>query len=591
MAGRISQETIQDIAGRVDMVALVGEYTRLEKKGGRWAGLCPFHNEKTPSFFVDPLKKLYHCFGCGAGGDAISFYREVEKASYVDAVRFLAQKTGVEIRYDGAFVPVEGNTKNDEYRDLYTKVAGVFHHLLVKTPQGAEALAYIKGRGITDETVGRFMLGYAPRDRYWLRKFLTGKSYSREFLSDSGLFSKKFPDMAFFQDRLMFPIYDRQSRAVAFGGRILSGDGPKYLNSGDLPFFHKGETLYAFNLAKQEIRSKKAAVLCEGYMDVLAYHQSGVGTAVAPLGTALTREQVRLVKNFADTVYLSFDSDRAGEAACRKAILLCRQEGLPARVVRFNEGKDPAEILQKFGPQVLTKCIESAIIDSDYLLSMVMRDYPIDTPEGKTKAALAFFPYIDALAEDMQKQSCLDVLCQALNIRQEAARHDYLNRDEARKRTKDEQAASQQAPPGRIKLNAELRTVLSVIANFEFFPEFRAALSAEDFENSLARDMFISMEECYRQEAVSVSAILSRFEDKNVKELITDAVTSGEYGGYTLDTVKSSIKRIKRNSFERRRTVLQNKISGIHVLTLQDQQRLDALLSEKMSIDSELKNL
>jgi DNA primase len=222
-------------------------------------------------------------------------------------------------------------------------------------------------------------------------------------------------------------------------------------------------------------------------------------------------------------------------------------------------------------------------------LSVVSSDYPIDTPEGKLKAALAFFSYVDSLSTDIQRQSCLDILCQTLNLSREAVRHDYLNRDSARKRAEERQSASQRSPTGKIKLNAELRTVLSVIANFEFFPELRAALVAEDFEDSLARDMFISMEECYRQEAVSVSAVMSRFEDAAVRQLISDAVTTGEYSSYTLDAVNDSIRRIKRNSLERRRLAIQNQIRQLTVATLEDRRRLDDLLSQKMYIDSELK--
>jgi DNA primase len=592
MRGRISQETIKEVSDRIDMIALVGDYTRLEKRSGSWWGTCPFHQEKTPSFKVDPAQKVYYCFGCHAGGSVFNFYQEIEKVQFGDAVKELARRAGVEVRYeDGTdFVETE-DKKTDEYLDLYSRVTGTFHYLLTSSAQGSEALAYLRSRGITDETILRFMLGYAPKNRLWLKGFLTGKHYSEEFLLESGLFTKKNSDAAFFFDRLMFPIYDKRSRVVAFGGRLLAGDGPKYLNSSDLPFYHKGETLYAFHLAKPEIRAQKAVVFCEGYMDVIAYHQCGVKNAVAPLGTALTRDQVRLVKHFVDTAYVSFDSDEAGKNAAQKAIILCREEGIETRVVRFTQGKDPAEIMQNFGAEYLTSCVKNAIIDSEYLLSVVTHDYAVDTPEGKTKAALAFFSYVDALPTDMQRQSCLDLLCQTLNLNHEAALRDYMNREAARKRTEAVQTASQQSPQGsgRIKLNAELRTVLSVIANFEFFPELRAALGVDDFEDSLARDMFISMEECYRQEAVSVSALLSKFDNAAVKQLVTDAITTGEYGAYTLDAVQDSIRRVKRSSLERRRNAVQNMIRQIAAAPPYDQRQLDELLLQKMSIDSELK--
>ena len=329
MSGIISQQTTDEVNARTDIVQIVQEYVPLTQKGNDWWGCCPFHNEKTPSFSVSPEKKFYYCFGCHAGGTVFNFIMEMEKVSYPEAIQFLAKKAGVEVRYsDGGELPKEdANAKlKSEYIDLYNRVAGSFHYLLLETETGKFALDYITKRGLTKETLEKFKIGYSPSDRKWLKTFLLKKNYSEVFLRNSGLFSKKYPDYAFFSDRLMFPIFDRKGDVVALGGRFLRGDAtksPKYLNSGDLIQYKKGSTLYAFNFAKQSIRENKKVIFCEGYMDCIAYHQCGISYAVAPLGTALTEDQIHLIKPFVNTVLLSFDSDGAGQAATKRAILMC----------------------------------------------------------------------------------------------------------------------------------------------------------------------------------------------------------------------------------------------------------------------------
>ncbi|AEE16787.1 DNA primase [Treponema brennaborense] len=593
MAGLISQDTIRDVVDRTDLVSLVGEYTRLENRGTDWWGCCPFHSEKTPSFHVVPDRKMYYCFGCHEGGNAIDFCMSMEKLSFTEAVVSLAKRAGVEVVYSGGGkmqVP-EYDTTKDQYIDLYTRVAGSYHYFLTATEAGKFALDYVTERGLTAETIAKFKLGYSPADRHWLGQFLRGKNYSAEFLEKSGLFSKKYQGVSFFSDRLMFPIFDRKGQVVAFGGRLLHGDGPKYINSGDLIQYKKGETLYAFNFARQAIRESKSVIFCEGYMDVIAYHQCGITNAVAPLGTALTGEQVKLVRSFADTVYLSFDSDGAGKAATWKAILLCREADLTVKIIQLQGAKDPAEIMIKYGRDTLTNYVKNAIIDSDYLLSILAKEHQIDTPEGKTKAALAFFPYIDALKSDMQKESCLALLWQTFNLNPEAVKRDFTNRADARKRiSAHESDTGEHSGNVSIKLNAELRAVLVVISNFDSFALMRTTLTADDFEDPLARSLFITLEECYREDSVSYSSILAKCGGEQVKNMVAKVVTSGEYAENPHQLIEDSIKLIKRNSLERKRTRLMNRIRQFKVATLEDQKELDALLSEKMTLDYELNN-
>ena len=599
MASFITQESIDEVSDKTDIVRVVGEYVPLVQKGGDWWGCCPFHNEKTPSFSVSSSKKFYYCFGCHASGTVFNFIMNMEKLSYPESVEFLAKRAGVRLSYTDGGSETQRTDPNaklkDEYKNLYTRVAGSFHYMLTQTEGGKFALDYICKRGITAETIEKFKLGYSPADRKWLRKFLESKNYTKDFLDNSGLFSKKYPEFAFFSDRLMFPIFDRKGDVVAMGGRFLRGDAsksPKYLNSGDLIQYHKGETLYAFNFARQAVREKKAVIFCEGYMDCIAYHQCGIEWAVAPLGTALTEEQVRMVKPFVETVYLSFDADGAGQNATKRAILMCRRMDITVKVIRLHGGKDPAEIMLNFGADYLTNDVNNAIIDNDYLLSKLQEVFPKDTPEGKTKASLAFFAYIDALQSDVQKQACLDQLCQVYGIEKEAVRKDYGNREQLSRRYK--KMTEQQTEPSEkqpVKVDAELRAVITAVAdNVSLFQNMRNEISADDLDNPDAKELFKIMEECLDGGNFSVSAILNRIGSDELKALVIEATNI--YSNCAELSVSDSIKLLKYHAMEKRRARVLERISELSKSALsEDVAQLNEAIQLKMQLDNDIKNI
>lgn len=599
MASFITQESIDEVSDKTDIVRVVGEYVPLVQKGGDWWGCCPFHNEKTPSFSVSSSKKFYYCFGCHASGTVFNFIMNMEKLSYPESVEFLAKRAGVRLSYTDGGSETQRTDPNaklkDEYKNLYTRVAGSFHYMLTQTEGGKFALDYICKRGITAETIEKFKLGYSPADRKWLRKFLESKNYTKDFLDNSGLFSKKYPEFAFFSDRLMFPIFDRKGDVVAMGGRFLRGDAsksPKYLNSGDLIQYHKGETLYAFNFARQAVREKKTVIFCEGYMDCIAYHQCGIEWAVAPLGTALTEEQVRMVKPFVETVYLSFDADGAGQNATKRAILMCRRMDITVKVIRLHGGKDPAEIMLNFGADYLTNDVNNAIIDNDYLLSKLQEVFPKDTPEGKTKASLAFFAYIDALQSDVQKQACLDQLCQVYGIEKEAVRKDYGNREQLSRRYK--KMTEQQTEPSEkqpVKVDAELKAVITAVAdNVSLFQNMRNEISADDLDNPDAKELFKIMEECLDGGNFSVSAILNRIGSDELKALVIEATNI--YSNCAELSVSDSIKLLKFHAMEKRRARVLERISELSKSALsEDVAQLNEAIQLKMQLDNDIKNI
>lgn len=595
MEGIISQETKDAVLAAADIVSVVSDYVQLEDRGNQWFGCCPFHHEKTPSFSVTPEKNMYYCFGCHEGGDTIKFVMEMEKVRFPEAIKILARKFGVEIKYSNSFAPrQEAETDSKElYIDLYNRVADMFHYGLLKTEAGKFALDYITKRGISMATIEKFKLGYSPADRSWLKKFLRSKNFSDDFLAKSGLFSKKYPDIAFFSDRLMFPIFDRRGQAVAFGGRFLRGDpekSPKYLNSGDLIQYKKGDTLYAFNFAKNSIRENKKVIFCEGYMDCIAYHQCGITYAVAPLGTALTDDQIKLVRGFADTVLLSFDSDGAGQAATQRAILMCRRQALTVKIIRLHNAKDPAEIMLNFGSETLTNEVNNAILDSDYLLSFLSQKYQKDTPEGKAKFALEFFPYIDALQTDIQKESSLQILGQTLNISLESIKKDFNNREDVKKRTLATHSETQASIQNEVIVNAEFRALLAVLSDTNQFELMQSRLTEDDFENPYARILFSTLKECYEAGDLSFVSVLSHCNHGGIKQKITESVSKGEFAQGTAQSIAESIGQLEINSLKRRRRAILEQMASLQgQLNIRSNQELmTKLFEQKKLIDEKI---
>ena len=593
----ITQESIEAVKSAADIVTVAGEYVRLEKKGSDYWGLCPFHADKNASFHVIPEKNAYYCFACHTGGSSsVKFVQDIEKVSFPEAVTLLANRFGVKLQFTEGF-----SSEKQEYDDsrqktieLYDRVSTTFHYFLTQDKCGAFALNYIKGRGVSDETIEKFRLGYSPADRKWLKNFLHKKNFSDEFLSKTGLFSQNYPDISFFSDRLMFPIFDRRGQCVAMGGRILhpqSEKDSKYLNSRELPHYSKKNILYAFNFAKEKMRLEKAAVICEGYMDCIAYHQCGITNAVATCGTALTEEHVKLIARTTEngTVYLSFDSDGAGQAATKKSILLCRKLGLTVRIVRLTGGKDPAEIMVKYGADTLTNDVKNAILDSDYLFENLTHEYPVDTPEGKSKAALAFFPYVDALQTDIQKESSLEMLCQKLNVSRQSVLKDYTNRTEAERKFQDKPALNKKETAGSLKKSQELQLLLAVMADTGLFEFVQRELSEEVFETSQARQLFNLMEECFQKGELSFSSICEKCPDEPLVNLITTSVISGEYSANTKKFIEDSIRLIKRKELSRQRDYIVQRLKNLgDSVSPEVQKEKDQLLTEKMNIDRSL---
>lgn len=600
MSGFISNETIDSVINTADIVRVVSEYTKLQNRGANdYWGCCPFHGEKTASFHVDGDKKFYYCFGCHASGNVIKFVMEMEKLSYPEAIQSLAKKFGIIIKYKNG-IDVEKEIKkenlNEQYIELYERTASMFHYFLTETEQGKKAFEYIKKRGLSEETIKKFKLGFSPTNRKWLKDFLLKKNYSNEFLNKSGLFSQKYPDYSFFADRLMFPIFNRKGQVVAFGGRVLppaNEKDRKYINSGELPWFHKRETLFGFNFAKESIRKNKKIIFCEGNMDVIAYHQCGLDYAVATLGTSLTEEHIKMIQGFVfdGEVFLSFDSDGAGEVATKKAIFLCRKAGLTVKIIRLKGGKDPAEIMLNFGKENLTSQVNNAILDSDYFLFRLGEKYPTNTPEGKTKIALEFFEYVDSLTSNIQKESCLEQLCQVFNLKPEAVKSDFNNRSQARERI-NIRSNNQKEKQVQINLDAELRGLIAVTTDMEQFQLLRSSLSIDDFKNPDAKRLYSILEECFDEKTTSLPEILNHCGSDSLARLVSEYNAFGVYKKNEVGKiVTDTITYVTKNKLEDKKNKLLQRIQNFIPITEDDNNQLKALLTEKKNLDTQIQTL
>ncbi|MDR2659954.1 MAG: DNA primase [Spirochaetaceae bacterium] len=591
--GRIAAETINELQSRLDAVAVVGDYVKLEKKSGRWWGRCPFHKEKTPSFTVDPERKTYYCFGCHQGGGIVNFVMEMDKLSFPEAVEILAKRFGVQIIRENlgdAAVVSEAGKKKEALNELYGRVAGSFSYILTETPQGKDALRYVRERGITDELIRRFRLGYAPSDPFWLHQFLLKKGYSAAFLAESGLFTKANPRRAFFTDRLIFPIAGRNGQITAFGGRILRGEeGAKYLNSAESLIYKKRETLFAIDLAMNEMRKTKEVIIAEGYMDVIALHEAGVVNAVAPLGTAFTVEQARLLGRWVDRIKLLFDNDTAGKTAASKAILTCRSAAIPAFVVKTSYLKDPADILKEKGKDYLQNFVKECILDFEYLLAESTRSLSNSDSMGKARAVASLFPFLDLVDSEIERETYFRRIAETFETGIQSVLNDYKvwHSGEANNKPENTVASIKRS----IRMNDELYLLNAVAvncgANPLLFAKLRSAIQIEEFDDPYAKELYITLEECSRAGNMNFEAILNGIETVELKQFVAEKSAMREFSEKPEYIVADSIRSVREGRLTRKQNELIAKMRADknNGLSVED------LIHEKMFIDAELQNL
>lgn len=382
---RYSDDIIEEVRQKNDIVDVVSQYVKLTRKGSSYFGLCPFHNEKTPSFSVTPGKQMYYCFGCGAGGNVFNFIMEYEKYTFGEALKHLADRAGVELpQIEYSKEVREKAQERAELLEINKQAAQYFYYQL-RTEKSAQGYQYLTGRGLSEETMRKFGLGYSDKFGGGLYQFLKSKGYGDDRLRESGLFNvdERHGMYDKFWNRVIFPIMDVNNRVIGFGGRVMGDGKPKYLNSPETKIFDKSRNLYGLNVARTTRR--KYLILCEGYMDVISMHQAGFTNAVASLGTALTSGHASLLKRYTQEVLLLYDSDEAGVRAALRAIPILREAGVNSRVVNLRPYKDPDEFIKNLGAEAFEERLEQASDSFMFRVSIAESEFPMEEPQGQNR--------------------------------------------------------------------------------------------------------------------------------------------------------------------------------------------------------------
>src|SRR5580700_6959695 len=407
---------------QADIVRVVGEYVRLKKSGQNFTGLCPFHAEKSPSFAVHPTKQIYHCFGCGVGGDVFKFVMEMEKSTFPEAIRTVAEKCGIAIPKPRERSPEERreNQQRSALVEMHRETAAFFARALHDSPEGKVAMAYLEDRGLDREAMKRFGLGWAPSSGDALLRLLKSK-YPEKLLEVSGLVSRdqsgRFYDR--FRRRIMFPIANEAGKIIAFGGRAMGDDMPKYMNSPETPIYSKSSVLYHLDRAKEELRRSDFAILVEGYMDAIAVARAGISNVVASCGTSLAEPQIKLLARFTKRVIINYDPDNAGQLAAERSVSLLLEQDFEVRVLALpavgDKKADPDLFIREKGVEEYTRLLKEALPYVDYLIARARR-MDLTTGEGKTRAVNFLLPYIQKIPNTILRSEWATRIAQQLHL-------------------------------------------------------------------------------------------------------------------------------------------------------------------------------
>lgn len=416
----LAMDQIEEVKSKVDMVQLVGEYVQLKKAGRNYKGLCPFHGEKTPSFMVNPELQVFKCFGCSEGGDCYTFLQKIEGMEFGEALKTLAERTGVQLT---SYKATSGEETKSKLLKINELAAQYYTYILTKHALGKDALEYVLGRGLSDEAIKRFRLGFAPEGWDYVSKFLVKKGFGMDELQKTGLVVEgKSYDR--FRNRIMFPLANARGQVVGFAGRVLPGAdekaGGKYVNTPETEIYHKSELLYGLDITKNEIRTAGHVVIVEGEIDMMASWMSGVKNVVAIKGSALTEKQVELLRRYCDTIVLALDADKAGDAASRRGIEIAIKQGLFVKTVRLTGFKDPGELaIQE--PEVWKKLVAEAIPIYDFYLESAVERYGTDT-QGKQRIGRELVPVVAQIEDEIVKAEYVQKLARVLGVREEDVR-------------------------------------------------------------------------------------------------------------------------------------------------------------------------
>ena len=554
----IPENVIEEIRIKNDIADVISSYVSLKRSGSNLAGNCPFHNEKTPSFIVFNSKQNFYCFGCGVGGDVVTFIRRIENLEYVDALKFLAKRAGVTIPDDDY---ERGGVRKSRILELNRATARFFHECLKHSPDG---LNYLAGRKLSAQTIKRFGLGFAPNDWELYTDAMKREGYTEEELIAARLCGKSEKNgrlYPYFRNRVMFPILDASGAVIAFGGRVMDGSEPKYLNSPDTPAFKKSRNLFALNYAKDAVNDKEM-ILCEGYMDVIALHAAGFRNTVATLGTALTQEQARLLKRYVDRVYLCYDSDGAGRKAAERAIGIFAEVEMEVKVIQLEGAKDPDEFIKRFGADAFRKVIEGSDSTFDFKLKSVLKKYNLSSPDEKLAAAKEVCEEAARVNSRVERELYVMRASQALGIAAENLMHDVQRAAKRRNAADQKNYIAQMEklqsgvgdkinPERAANLKAAMaeEAILGILLMYpekvQYFTRESPPLTDEDFVTSFNRRVFAALKRTFSEGGNDISLLGSEFDPDEIARIYQFRMRRESFATNSDETLRDNIKALK----------------------------------------------
>lgn len=514
------EDLVEEIRQRNDIVDVISEHVKLKRTGSNYMGLCPFHNEKSPSFSVSGQKQMYHCFGCGVGGNVFTFVMEYENYSFVEALKYLAERVSIDLPEQE--YSAEAKKKADLKGQLLeiNKEAAKYFFYQLKSERGQVAREYFNKRELSEETIKRFGLGYSNKYSDDLYQYLKNLGYKDEILKQSGLVSidEKKGVYDKFWNRVMYPIMDVNNRVIGFGGRVMGDGTPKYLNSPETPLFDKSRNLYGLNIAR--LARKHYMIICEGYMDVIALHQAGFNNAVASLGTAFTGLQANLLKRYTNEVLLTYDSDEAGTKAALRAIPMLKEAGLSAKVINMKPYKDPDEFIKALGADEFQKRIEEAQNSFYFEIEVLQREYDLRDPEQKTKFFNEVAKKLLVFTEEIERNNYIEAMDRKYNVGFDNLRK-LVNHYGATMVTSPteikkvkERTNRKVTPEDSMKQSSKL-LLTWMIEDIRLFDKLKGIISDKDFEGELYQSVAAMLWKQYEEHSQVIPAkIINQFESK-----------------------------------------------------------------------------
>ena len=587
------EELIEEVRMKNDIVDVISGYVRLQKKGSSYFGLCPFHNEKSPSFSVSRGKQMYYCFGCGAGGNVFTFLMEYENFSFIEAVKFLADRAGVELP------EMEYSKEAKEKADLramlleINKAAAQYFYVQLKSEQGKAAYTYLKNRELSDDTVKAFGLGYSNKYSNDLFQYLRKKGYSEDLIRQAGLINTDEKNGVYdkFWNRVMFPIMDVNNRVIGFGGRVMGDGKPKYLNSPETAIFDKSRNLYGLNRARTS--RKPYFLICEGYMDVISLHQAGFTNAVASLGTALTTGHASLIKRYVQEVYLTYDSDEAGTKAALRAVPILKEAGISAKVIRMDPYKDPDEFIKNLGAEEFEKRIGSARNGFLFSLEILAKDYDMESPEGKTAFFKETAKRLTGFEDELERNNYIEAVAKAYKVSEDSLQKlvtkTAISEGMAKPAARPRQASGGGKPKENGILVSQKILLTWMIEDEKLFGTIKRYISPEDFTEELYRTVAELLYEQYGSGELNPAKILNHFtaeeEHREAASLFHTKIRELSTKEEQEQALKETILRVKRHSIDDRTMHLDpTDMAGLQRL-MEEKRRLDDIKKLHISIE------